>query len=83
MEEKKRTDNSLHEKMSMLRLEISRLERQVKNLKRKLGKCIESNLRLLNVVSEHFNVFSNEEKDSISMACLITMPIGMEDFTLE
>lgn len=80
MEEQNRQDKPLHKEVSSLRQENERLKRRVDDLKRKLVQLVESNILLLQVTTEHVDDYSAAEKDNIAMACVMTMPIAIEDF---
>lgn len=80
MEEQNRQDKPLHKEVSSLRRENERLKQRVEVLKRKLGQLVESNILLLQVTTEHVDDYSAAEKDNIAMACIMTMPIAIEDF---
>ena len=80
MEEQNRQDKPLHKEVSSLRRENERLKQRVDDLKRKLGQLVESNILLLQVTTEHVDDYSAAEKDKLAMACVMTMPIALEDF---
>ncbi len=75
MEEKKRTDRPLHKEVRQLRYENALLKRQVKDLKQNLSICINTNISFLEVVTEHLDDFSKEEKEKLAVACVNSLSV--------
>ena len=60
MEEKKRTDRPLHKEVRQLRFENALLKR---------------NISFLEVVTEHLDDFSKEEKEKLAVACVNSLSV--------
>ena len=73
--EEKRTDKPLHKEVRLLRYENALLKRQVKDLKQNLSICINTNIAFLEIVTEHLDDFSTEEKNKLAVACVNSLSV--------